>query len=405
MTEPVSVRRLALWLGALVAIGPFAIDTYLPALPSMAVDLNTSTSDVERSVGLYLVGAAIGQLFGGPLSDRYGRKHVAFAGLVLFAATSVAITFVSSVLQLDVLRMVQALGGGVVVITSGATVRDHFQGREAARMITAIGMVMLIAPLIAPAVGTGLMYLGGWPLIFFSLAGYALFLIGVVHFALPAARALTPATMSTGSMMARWRRVLGYRPGVALVFCNAFSFSTIFVFIVDSAFLYLEFYQAGKQLFPLLFGANVVAMILFNRLNVLLLRRFESFQIMIGGLLALWLASATMLAQFLLLEQPPLSSVVPNIMLIGGLVALVMPNGIASLLHLFPRDSGTASGVNGAGQFLVAGGVGVLLTVFHNHTPVPMALVMLASASIAGLMRLVAGYRHDLRDPAPSQQV
>lgn len=395
--------RLALWLGALVAIGPFAIDTYLPALPIMAVDLNTTTAEVERSVGLYMIGAAIGQLFGGPASDRFGRKGIAMAGLVLFALASVAIAFSPSVLWLDALRVVQAIGGSITAITSAATVRDHFQGREAARMITAIGMVMLIAPLIAPAVGTVLIQLGGWQLIFYSLAVYALFLIAVVRFALPE---ITPTAIThkrQDSMMTRWRRVLGYRPGLALTMCNAFSFSAIFVFIVDSAFLYLEFYQAGQKLFPFLFGANVVAMILFNRLNVLLLRRYESFQIMTGGLAALWLATVVIMLQFLLLQQPPLATVVPNIMLIGGLVALIMPNGIASLLHLFPRDSGTASGLNGATQFLVAGAVGVLLTAFHNHTPVPMALVMLGSATIAMLMRWLAGRGHDLKEPAPSQ--
>lgn len=402
--KPPHTGRLALWLGALVAIGPFAIDTYLPALPAMALDLNTTTAEVERSVGLYMIGAAVGQLFGGPMSDRFGRKGIAIAGLMLFALTSIAIAFSPSVLWLDALRIVQAIGGSVTAITSAATVRDHFQGREAARMITAIGMVMLIAPLIAPAVGTVLIQLGGWQLIFFSLAVYGLFLMAVVRFALPGiAPAANMAHRRQDSMTTRWRRVLGYRPGLAMTLCNAFAFSAIFVFIVDSAFLYLEFYQAGQKLFPFLFGANVVAMILFNRLNVLLLRRYESFQIMTGGLAALWLATLVIVLQLLLLQKPPLATVVPNIMLIGGLVALIMPNGIASLLHFFPRDSGTASGLNGATQFLVAGAVGVLLTAFHNHTPVPMALVMFGSATIAAFMRWLAGRGHDLREPAPSQ--
>lgn len=403
MTPRPTVRRLALSLGALVAIGPFAIDTYLPALPAMAKDLASSTSEVERSVSLYLVGAAIGQIFAGPISDKVGRSKVATIGLAMFALASLAIATVSSVWALDILRVVQALGGGVTVITAGATVRDHFEGREAAKMITAIGMVMLVAPLVAPAVGTLLIYLGGWRLIFITLAGYAVLLMAVVKYALPDEVVHHARQADTSSLLQRWRRVVSYRPGAALIICNGFCFSAIFAFITDSAFLYLEFYQVNKNWFPVLFGANVVAMIACNRLNAVLLRYYESHQIMLGGLLVLWLAAMTLLAQFLLLQLPPLTSIVPNIMIIGGLVALIMPNGIASLLHLFPRDAGTASGLNGAGQFMTAGVCGVMISAFHNHTPMPMALVITASATIALASRLYAGAKHDLSAKAPNQ--
>ncbi|MDF1780418.1 MAG: multidrug effflux MFS transporter [Alcanivoracaceae bacterium] len=404
MTNTPSVRHLALSLGALVAIGPFAIDTYLPALPAMAEDLATTTANVERSVSLYLVGAAIGQIFGGPISDKFGRKPIAIAGLALFVAASLMIVWAPSVVWLDVLRVLQALGGGITVITSSATVRDHFQGREAAKMITAIGMVMLIAPLVAPTVGTFLLHLGGWHAIFISLAIYALFLMGVVHFALPAERIDVEKHVDTSTMMQRWGRVLSFSPGLALIFCNGFTFSAIFAFITDSAFLYLEFYDVGKTWFPVLFGANVVAMLVFNRINVLMLRNSESHQIMSGALVMLLIASTVLLGQFLIFGKPTLYTVVPNIMLIGGLVALIMPNGIASLLQLYPRDSGTASGLNGAGQYFVAGLSGVGISMLHNHTPIPMASIMVVSATLALVLRWYAGASHDLNNPAPDEK-
>lgn len=402
MTTTPSIRGLAVSLGALVAIGPFAIDTYLPALPRMAEHFQVDISTVERSVSLYLIGAAIGQLFGGPVSDRVGRKPVALLGLALFLIGSLLIPLAASVLWLDALRILQALGGGVTVITCGATVRDHFHGREAARMITAIGMVMLLAPLIAPAVGTVLLHLGGWQLIFLVLGGYSLMLMLVVIYALPEARpAIGP--VETAGLFTRWGRVLGYSPGPMLILCNGFSFSAIFAFITDSAFLYLEFYDVGTTVFPVLFGANVVAMLALNRLNMLLLRRYEAHKIMWWGLWALLLVAVWLVLLFTTTARPTLWLVVPSLMLLGGLVALVMPNGVASLLHLFPKDSGSASGLNGTGQFLLAGGAGTMLSLLHDGTPVPMVTVMLVSAALALVCRGLAGRKHDLMHPAPGQ--
>ena len=402
MNAQISVQRLIVALGAMVAIGPFAIDTYIPGVPSMARDFDVLTSDVERSISLYLLGAAVGQLFAGPLSDRYGRKRIAYIGLALFSLTSAAIALINSVLLLDLMRVVQALGGGVTVITTGATVRDHFQGRAAARMITAIGMVMLVAPLIAPAVGRGLITLGGWRLIFVSLALYGVLLVWVVRYVLPDPAPNALAASHDG-LITRWKRVLSFGPGRYLIIANGFSFAVIFAFITDSAFLYLEFYQVGDNLFPVYFGANVVAMLLFNRLNVRLLRRFEAPAIMGIGVLILLGVALLLLLQFMLWDKPSLWTVVPNIMLLGGLVALVMPNGIASLLQLFPRDAGTASGLNGSGQFMLSGVLGVTLVSFHDGTPMPMAIAMVIAASLAAFGRYKAGRGHDLTQVAPGQ--
>jgi len=402
MTDNQPPNRLILALGTLVAIGPFAIDTYIPALPQMAEAFGVVTAEVERSVSLYVIGAAVGQLFAGPLSDRWGRIRIASWGLSLFALTSVAIAFANSVLALDVLRVVQALGAGVTVVTAGATVRDQFHGREAARMMTAIGMVMLVAPLIAPAVGRGLIAIAGWRLIFVCLALYGVLLLYIVNRLLPPPVA-SPHSGSTDGLLRRWGRVLAFPAGRNLIVANAFSFAALFAFVTDSAFLYLEYYQVGDNLFPVYFGANVVAMLGFNRLNVVLLRSYEPAAIMSVAVIALWLSAALLVLQFALLDSPGLLTVTPNIMLLGGLVALVMPNGTASLLHLFPRDSGTATGLNGGAQFMLAGLLGVVLVWFHDGTPRPMVVCMLVAASLACLGRFLAGREHDLTEVAPGQ--
>ena len=374
--------RLALALGPLIAIGPLAIDTYLPALPAMADSYGVRVTDVERSVSLYVMGTALGQLLGGPLSDHLGRKPVAWGGLLLFALASLLISLSSMLWQLDLLRVIQALGGGATVVVAAASVRDWFDGQEAARVLSNIGLIMLIAPLVAPAVGAMLVLLQGWQAIFIGLAGYALLMVVWVAKVMPTH---TPVAVDRRlrDVAKGWGRVLSHRAAMAIILANGLSFSTLFAFITDSAFVYLRYYAVGETAFPLLFGANVATMILFNRVNLLLLRRIPAIRLMTAALIIQVLAAWLLLLAILILGKPPLSLLVPLIMLAGGAVAMVIPNAIACFTHYFPHDSGAATGINGSLQFFLAGITGILMTSLHNHSLVPLGLAMMLAATLA----------------------
>ena len=378
----VTPGRLALILGTLVAIGPLAIDTYLPALPAMAQSLGTTVERVETSVALYLIGAAFGQLFGGQLSDRYGRHPVAYAGLALFAAASIAICFITNIQQLLVLRLLQALGGGATVVIAAASVRDFYTGRDAARVLTTIGLVMLVAPLLAPAIGAVILHGVHWQGIFVMLAAYALLLAVLLWRALPP-RPPRPAA-GRGGMIAAYGRVLSHRVALGYILANAFAFSAMFVFITDSAFLYMEHFQISSQLFPVLFGANVVVMLGLNRLNILLLRHFESPRMLQAGLLLQGVGTSLLLI-LVLLDALTLALTVPLIMISCGAVSLVIPNAMASFLSFFEQDAGAATGLSGALQFLLAGTIGATVTILHTGSVLPMALVM-AGCSAAAIL-------------------
>jgi DHA1 family bicyclomycin/chloramphenicol resistance-like MFS transporter len=383
-TSPVQISRLrlALALGPLIAVGPLAIDTYLPALPAMADSYGVRVTDVERSVSLYVMGTALGQLLGGPLSDHLGRKPVAWGGLLLFALASLLISLSTALWQLDLLRVIQALGGGATVVVAAASVRDWFDGQEAARVLSNIGLIMLIAPLVAPAVGAMLVLLQGWQAIFIGLAGYALVMMVWVAKVMPTH--IPVAVDRRLSDVARgWGRVLSHRQAMAIILANGLSFSTLFAFITDSAFVYLRFYGVAETAFPLLFGANVATMILFNRINMLLLRRIAAIRLMTAALIIQVAAAWLLLLAVLILGKPPLWLLVPLIMLAGGAVAMVIPNAIACFTHYFPHDSGAATGINGSLQFFLAGMTGILMTSLHNHSLLPLAIAMALAASLA----------------------
>ncbi|MCH2557522.1 MAG: multidrug effflux MFS transporter [Alcanivorax sp.] len=389
----ISPLRLAILLGGLVALGPLAIDTYLPALPTMAEDFGVAVHRVELSVSFYVIGVAAGQWLGGPLSDHFGRKPVAYMGLAVFLLASLAISVCTSVGQLYLLRVVQALGGGATVVIAAASVRDHFNGREAARVLTSVGLVLLIAPLLAPAIGAALLKLAGWPSIFVMLAAYSVVVGLILRFGLPSVAPQVAEEPLRHRMFAAYGRVLRQRKAMGFILANGLVFSAMFTFITDAAFLYIEYFEVGESAFPLYFGANVVLMLTLNRVNVLLLRHYESVTIL-GVAVLIQCLSAAALLTLTLAGELALWNTVPLIMLVAGMAALAIPNALASFLAYFDRDSGAATGLNGCLQFLLAGLIGTGLGMIHDGTPLPMTALMAASALAALLsFRLIAGER------------
>lgn len=378
----ISPRRLALTLGPLIALGPLAIDTYLPALPAMAESLATQVVAVERSISLYVIGTALGQLLGGPVSDHLGRKRVIYGALALFIGTSMLISLSHTLPQLELLRLLQALGGGATVVIAAASVRDWFDGQQAARVLSNIGLVMLMAPLLAPALGAMLALTLGWRWIFVALALYAMAMLVWVAVLLPP-HAPVAEDRRLLDIIRGWGRVLRHREAMAIILANSLGFATLFAFVTDAAFVYLRFYQLEAGLFPLLFGSNVAAMIAFNRLNVWLLGRVPARRLIGFSLAGQCLAALTVLALVLALGKPPLPLLVGLLMLISGAVAMTIPNAIASFSHFFPHDSGAATGINGSLQFLFAGIAGLLLTSWHNHSLLPLAVTMVVSSVLA----------------------
>jgi DHA1 family bicyclomycin/chloramphenicol resistance-like MFS transporter len=142
-------------LARLTALAPLAIDAYLPAIPSMAISFGTSIHHVELSLSLFLAGFAVGQLIGGPLSDHFGRRLTIFVGLSIFAFGTLAIIFSSTLNGLLLFRIIEALGGGMAVVNSGAIIRDVSSGRDSAHNLSQMALIMMMVPLLAPAIRNG----------------------------------------------------------------------------------------------------------------------------------------------------------------------------------------------------------------------------------------------------------
>ncbi|MDN3555363.1 Bcr/CflA family multidrug efflux MFS transporter [Halomonas maura] len=381
-----NARRVALLVAANTALAPFAIDAYLPAMPALAEAVGASIHHTELSISVFLFGFALGQLTGGPLSDRLGRKPVLLGGLVIFLLASLLLTTVDSLAELLAWRLVQALGGGACVVNSAAIVRDCFSGREAAKVMSTMAMIMMLAPLAAPAVGSGLLYLADWWLIFVFLAVYAAFLLWLMGTRLPETRAPDAPLASPRQVLRNYASVLRHREGMGYVLAVAATFAGMFAFITASPFLYMTHYGVSPAVYPVLFGANVVVMAGSNRVNIRLLRRRSPQQNMRLGL-GVQLAVALTLVALVATGLDSLVTVVPLIMLFMGMVGLITPNAIASLLEHFSHMSATATALLGSIQFTCGALAGVVVSGFEIDSAWPMVLTMLA-VSLAGNLAL-----------------
>lgn len=375
-------RRVALLVAANTALAPFAIDAYLPAMAALADTIQESIHRTELSISIFLLGFALGQLFFGPLSDRLGRKPVLTGGLSVFAVASLALTQVESLDTLLLLRFIQALGGGACVVNSAAIVRDCFQGREAAKVMSTMAMIMMLAPLVAPSVGSALLHVVDWWLIFVFLAVYALFLLWLLGTKLPETRDMSLPVASPRQVLRNYASILKHREGMGYICAVASSFAGLFAFITASPFLYLEYFSLSPALYPFVFGANVVVIALSNRVNIYLLKtRTPQQNLRLGLFIQLLAASALVLATMLGLHSLPV--VVVLVMCFTGMIGLITPNSISSLLDHFGHISATATALLGGIQFSCGALAGMMVGYFEVENMWPMVLTMLV-ASLGG---------------------
>lgn len=384
-------RRVALLVAANTALAPFAIDAYLPAMSALADSIGASIHHTELSISVFLAGFAIGQLLFGPLSDRVGRKPVLLGGLVVFLLASLAITTIGTLPELLAWRFVQALGGGACVVNSAAIVRDCFSGREAAGVMSTMVMIMMLAPLVAPVVGSGLLYLADWWLIFVFLAVYAAFLLWFMGTRLPETRDPGQPVASLRQVLTNYASVLRHREAMGYICAVAASFGGLFAFITASPYIYLEYFGLSPAMYPVVFSANVLVIALSNRVNIYLLAsRTPQQNLQIGLSIQLVAAMALVLAAALGLASLPV--VVLLVMVYAGMIGLITPNAMSALLDHFGHMSATATAMMGGIKFGSAALAGVMVGLFEIESLWPMVLTMLLASLIGNLgLRRLAG--------------
>ncbi|HSY18103.1 MAG TPA: multidrug effflux MFS transporter [Candidatus Acidoferrales bacterium] len=379
-------------LGALSTISPFAIDMYLPAFPEMATALHTTTARISLSLASYFAGLAAGQLFYGPLLDRFGRKLPLYAGLTLFIAASMACLCARSVEWLVALRFVQALGGCAAQVAAMAMVRDFFPARETAKIISLLILVISASPLLAPSVGVFVAVNWGWQWVFIVLSVFVVVMLAVSAWVLPEGHEPDKGvSMRPLPILRNYLEVLKEPQFITYSLAGAFAFSGLLVYVASSPIVFMEVFHVSAKQFSAIFAGLAVGFIGSNQINVFLLRKYTSEQIFLGTMLvecpvALLLLVGTIYGWFGL----PATLVLLFIAL--SALGLSFPNAAALALVPFDHNIGSAAAMMGFLQIGVSGLASASIGIFDSHSMMPVALV-LAATSWIGLGILFVGKR------------
>ena len=390
------LARMVLILGALTAFSSMSIDMYLPAVPQMARDLGVPLGTVQLSISAFLFGSAAGQLFYGPIADRYGRRRPLLCGLALYVASTIGCAFVHTGEGLLLWRVVMAVGGGAGMVISRAVVRDLYDTAEAARMFSLLMLVMGAAPILAPIAGGQLLLLTGWRGIFGFLAVFGVLSIVAAALGLPETLPPERRVRRNFAEMAGvyWQLLqnLRYlRYAVALGCVAGVNFS----YISGAPFLFIELHGVSPQHFGLFFGANACGLIGASQINRRLLRRFSAQRILDTALSVNAVTS-------LLLTGAGLTGIggfpAQVILLFVSLscTGLLYPNVTALAMAPFDKAAGSASALLGTIQYSIGASAGALVGLLHNGSAVPMTATMAACGlsgwcAVVGLPRLFPG--------------
>ena len=388
--------RVVFLLGSLIALGPLSIDLYLPALPDLTDDLSASPSSVQLTLTGMLVGLGLGQLLLGPLTDIYGRRRPLLVGVAVNVVASLLCAVAPTIVVLDALRVLQGVAAAAASVVAMAVVRDLFTGQAAAAVISRLVMVMGLAPVLAPSLGSAVLEVGSWRTVFVVLAGLGV-LIGVLAAfglkeTLPPERRAAPGlrtTLQGYGVLLRDPTLVGFMMVASL------TMAAVFAYVSGAPFVLQDGFGLDERTFGLLFGVGAVGLILSSQVNVALLRWNSPGRILTTALTVAALAGVVLLANALTGTGGLLGIMIP-IWVVIAMVALCGPNATALALAEHGQRAGAAAALLGAAQFVTGAAVAPLAGLGEAGSAVPMA------ATIAGALLLAAVMVRLVLRPAPA---
>lgn len=387
-TEPSSGSVPTTTLTALAltgAIGPFATDTYLPALPLIVSEFEVTASTAQLTLTAFMVALAVGQLVIGPLSDRVGRRNLLILGAVGTALAAVVCALAPSIWVLVAGRLAQGFFGAAGIVLSKAVVVDVGRGPGVAKAFATLMAMQSLAPVVAPLIGGAVVPFGGWRGVFWLLAGLsAVTAVGVIA-AVP--ESLQPESRRTGGILSTltdMRSVATHGPFVARVCVFVFTFGVLFSYISASPFIYQGMVGLSPAAYAVAFTVNALGILVSNLASARLAGRFAPEKIMRTGVLGTVAAIAYLVVVVTLSPAGTLglAPITVGFIVLTLSIGLVLPNAAALSMQATRGQSGSGSAVLGAAQFSVAALVSPLTGLAGPNSAMPMLVVMGLSAGI-----------------------
>ena len=398
-----SSLKYAVVLGLLSAVGPFAIDMYLPALPAISADLDASTAATQMTLMVFFVTFAVAQLAYSPISDMVGRKKPLYFGLVVFALGGIGSGLAPSIEWLIFFRFIQGIGAAAAMVIPRAVIRDLHTGVEAARLMATVMLVFSVAPILPPLIGSAIIIPFGWRAVFVAITLVAVLGVFLVAFALPetltAEKRARFSLRTAGSSFAtlfRDPRFLG------LTFIGGLGLSSFFAFIANASFIYIDHYGMSPLQFSIAFSVNAVGFIGASQFSARLAGR-HGFNRVIMTAVSTYAVIALLLLAVTAIGFDSLAVLMTGLFFAFSCLGLVIPSSMVLALEEHGPIAGVASALGGTLQFLTGAIMIVIASLVFDGTSLPMVAIIAACAVGAFVLSMLTLRRRAQPVPAPAE--
>ncbi len=372
--------RNAVVLGLISAIGPFAIDMYLPALPTISENLHASTAATQMTLMAFFIAFGVCQIVYGPVSDMVGRKAPLYFGLAIYAFGSAGCAFAPSIGWLIAFRALQGVGAASVMVIPRAIIRDLHTGIEGARLMALVMLVISVSPILAPVTGSALIVPFGWRAVFVAVTIAAAVSFGLIATVLP--ETLAPQNrvrLERASLVSGFATLMRDPRFLGLTFIGALGMASFFTFLASASFIYIDHYGLGPTAFSIAFSLNAVGFIGSSQLAAWLGGRFGLVRLVTVAVAGY----AAVLAVLLGLTLAGVDSlpVLMAFLLVGfSFMGLVIPTTMVMALDDHGPIAGMAAALGGTLQMLTGAVMIVVASAIFNGTVLPMIGLMTACA-------------------------
>ncbi|MCE5021813.1 multidrug effflux MFS transporter [Staphylococcus haemolyticus] len=383
-------------LGALTAIGALSIDMFLPGLPELKNDFNTTTANAQLTLSLFMIGLGLGNLFVGPISDSIGRKKPLVISMIIFALASLGIVFVENIWIMVFLRFIQGFTGGAGAVISRAIASDMYRGNELTKFLALLMLVNGVAPVIAPALGGLILSFAVWRMVFVILTLFGVLMVLGSLFKVPESLSIENRDSSgVNVIFSNFKSLLTTPRFVLPMLIQGVTFIMLFSYISASPFLVQKIYGVSPLHFSWMFAGVGITLIIASQIAgklvdyfhpQVLLRAFTIIQIFGVVIVSLTLINHWHFA-----------------LLVIGFIVLVAPvTGVATLGFSIAMEerttgSGSASSLLGLLQSLLGGLVTPLVNLKGEYNSMPYIIIISLTAILLIILQLlnIKVFKHD----------
>ncbi len=373
---------LVIYLAMLSAFAPFSTDSYLASMPIIKNFFHTSASNVQLTLSLFFVSFSAGLLVWGPLSDRIGRKPVIAIGLIIFIAASLFCAASHNITVLIFARIAQAFGACCGVVMTSTIVKDRFASEQLSKIFSIIMGITMLAPMIAPIVGSYLLAQFNWQANFYFLTAFGVILLISLPFMKESYPAETRKPIEVSRLTQYYTEQIKYTPFTLCMITMSTSFATMFAFISSSSFIYINLFHIKPINFGWHFAFNAAALLIGIFFLNILREKIPIQKLILIALICSIFGSMAMILTLALKPYCIWSIMLPVFISTFG-IGILYPEITSLALQHVTSHTGLATSLLGASRFILAAVVGYIMGFLIEYSSYPLAIIMTLLSTVS----------------------